>query len=233
MAPIVIPPLITPVAKPLTMPRKHPALLDQSCVAYYDFSRGPKLQDFSGKGNHGTITGATFVAKGKHGPALSFDGTDDFVDCGNDTSIDINPNGSIEIDMHILTGGRSNPIIQKDSGSPGPYVPYAIWISTSNQIQLQVGNGTTAKKTILSNITLSTNTFYSIVCTFDNTNGKIYVNGAIDKTEAHGITPGVNTKNLWIGKGETNWSIVLIEKIRLYNRTLNANEIKRLYETGR
>ena len=86
---IQVPPLITPVRKPLAQPRKHPTLLDPSCVAYYDFSRGPKLYDYSGKGNHGTITGATFVSKGRYGPALSFDGADDIINCGNDSSLDL------------------------------------------------------------------------------------------------------------------------------------------------
>jgi len=38
--------------------------------------------DASGNNNHGTIYGATWV-DGKVGGALSFDGVDDYVDCGN------------------------------------------------------------------------------------------------------------------------------------------------------
>lgn len=73
-----VPPLKMPVAKPLTMPRPYPSLLDPKIVVHYDFSRGSKLYDFSGKGNHGAITSATFVAKGKWGTALQYDGTDDY-----------------------------------------------------------------------------------------------------------------------------------------------------------
>ncbi|RLI91232.1 MAG: hypothetical protein DRO95_04750, partial [Candidatus Altiarchaeales archaeon] len=51
--------------------------------------------DISKYGNDGTIYGATWT-DGKFGKALSFDGVDDYVDCGNDSSLDITDAITIE-----------------------------------------------------------------------------------------------------------------------------------------
>lgn len=63
---------------------------EQGLVAHWDFDagKGDILRDASGHGNHGTLHGPTWVASGA-GHALRFDGGDDYVDCGNDASLDI------------------------------------------------------------------------------------------------------------------------------------------------
>jgi len=53
-------------------------------------------QDSSGKGNHGTITGATWTTQGKFGNALEFDGVNDMVNCGNDESLNITDRITVE-----------------------------------------------------------------------------------------------------------------------------------------
>ncbi len=54
----------------------------------FDEGKGGVVKDSSGKGNDGEIFGAEWVA-GQFGSALEFDGTDDYVNAGNDSSFDI------------------------------------------------------------------------------------------------------------------------------------------------
>lgn len=54
-----------------------PVDLKQGLVVHYPFDKD--AADASGKGHHGKVQGATAVAEGKIGGALSFDGKDDFV----------------------------------------------------------------------------------------------------------------------------------------------------------
>ena len=49
----------------------------------FDKGQGTTAYDWSGKGNHGTIYGATWTDNGKINRALSFDGVDDYVEASN------------------------------------------------------------------------------------------------------------------------------------------------------
>src|SRR3989344_985239 len=62
-------------------------------VGYWTFDEGTGLRanDFSGKNNYGTLSGTTKPTwvSGKHGKALSFDGTSGYVDAGNQSSVNL------------------------------------------------------------------------------------------------------------------------------------------------
>ena len=64
--------------------------LEDGLVAWYPFDGN--ASDMSGNGNHGTVNGAT-LGVDRHGQsnrAYSFDGVNDFIDCGNGPSLQIN-----------------------------------------------------------------------------------------------------------------------------------------------
>ena len=54
-----------------------------------DEGEGTITYDKSGKNNNGALSGGVAWTQGKYGKALNFDGINDFVDCGNDTSLDL------------------------------------------------------------------------------------------------------------------------------------------------
>jgi hypothetical protein len=70
----------------------HKSLWDSSCVLAtlgHQPDRGDKARDFSGRRNHGTLTGATHLPtwsnhsyRGQSFRGLTFDGTEDYVNCG-------------------------------------------------------------------------------------------------------------------------------------------------------
>jgi hypothetical protein len=74
------------------------------------------IKDKSGNGNDGTIFGATW-AQGKRGSALSYDGTDDYVNCGNNSNLNIS--GAFTAEAWIKTTDSSAGVII----SKGHYVP--------------------------------------------------------------------------------------------------------------
>jgi hypothetical protein len=68
---------LTSLARPSYMPKYKP---DASCVLYLEGQQDPyssTIRDLSGKGNHGTITGATWVRLPSGLWVNKFDGTDD------------------------------------------------------------------------------------------------------------------------------------------------------------
>jgi hypothetical protein len=55
----------------------------------FDEGSGTIANDSSGNGNTGTLNGDPQWVAGYYGNALEFDGTDDWIDCGNDQSLDL------------------------------------------------------------------------------------------------------------------------------------------------
>ena len=67
-------------------------------VAAYNFNEtsGTTVVDASGNGNHGTISGAKRINRGKFGRALSFDGVDDWVTVPDADSLDLTNGMTLE-----------------------------------------------------------------------------------------------------------------------------------------
>jgi len=55
----------------------------------FDEGSGTTAADSSGNGNDGTLNGDPQWVVGYFGGALEFDGSDDYIDCGNDPSLDL------------------------------------------------------------------------------------------------------------------------------------------------
>jgi len=81
----------------------YPGGLDELCVLHLPFYEGSGniVHDVSGYGNNGTIYGASWVdtRDPKLGYALSFDGVDDYVNCGNDLSLF--PSDAITFEVYV------------------------------------------------------------------------------------------------------------------------------------
>ena len=93
-----------------------PAAAEPGLSGHWDFEEGsgPTVHDRSGRGNHGRIHGATWVRCGG-GHALQFDGRDDFIDCGNDASL--NPRGAVTVSAWI----RPAVVPAREPGVVGKY----------------------------------------------------------------------------------------------------------------
>lgn len=76
----------------------------------FDEGQGQIAEDSSGKGNHGRVHYAAWT-EGKAGGALSFNGTNAYVDCGNDNSLDLLEAFTIEAWVFPGKGGRSEQSI--------------------------------------------------------------------------------------------------------------------------
>lgn len=86
--------------------------------------------------------------------------------------------------------------------------------------------------------TLSTGTWYHIVCIHDTSNGaKVYVNGVIEGSDANGGNLVTNNTTLAIaardrGSGGQNFLDGIIDEFGMWNRPLSHGEIMALYNGG-
>ena len=101
-------PVKTPIRRPFVTSLRRPLNISSGCVLAVLPEVRNKWFDYSGYNNHGTIFGATKVS-GRNAEGLSFDGVDDYVNCGSAASLDNIPVKTIELWTRLdsQTGSRS------------------------------------------------------------------------------------------------------------------------------
>lgn len=189
---------------------------------------GSKICDRSPYGNHGTITGATWVRLPSGLWCLSFDGTDDYVATGYKASL--NPTIAVSIELWVKAGSIAGYPYFNGRGYFTQGFNFSLsdskiyfWIKTTDGIL-----------TVASVSTLNTDVFYHIVGTYDSAGGsnnmKVYINGALDAqdTLTGTIVPfTAYSMGTYMGRADIAGSYFdgLLALVCLYNRALTALEV--------
>jgi len=215
--------------------KNHP--LNRGLVGFWLFNEGDgkKALDLSGNGNHGTLENMAFPSTaasgwnaGRKGGALSFDGSNDYVDCGNDASLDIITEITLEAWIYPTTTGTMEVFDKADSGTA-----YRSYINANSKgFQWYVSIGGTFQPIQSDRGVLPANTWYHIVLTHNGTNQVMYINNVVEATTSHsGNLLSEPTSAFLIGswRGIATYFNGQIDQVRIYNRALSAEEIKQLY----
>jgi len=187
------------------------------------------IADTSGNGNNGTVNGGViYGATGKLNTALSFDGVSDYVDAGNDTSLDIG-NGTWEAWIYptSFSDHAYHAVISK-------FYSTAYWFglySNGGRIQLWVAGGAHQ-----STGAVELNKWSHVVATWDGSTIKYYINGQFDSQNT-GVTGSPVTNTLSVDIGADPQSTLYrftgtIDEVAIYNRALSATEIADNYKRG-
>ena len=206
----------------------------EGLVLWMDFNQCQAI-DLSGHGNNGTIYGAQCV-QGRSGRALSFDGVDDYVDCGNDTSL--NPK---EITISVWLNLPMRLVDYPDSywagivykGTKGEERQYGCRIHGDfDAIDCHVqGVDGFAWAHLHDDDIPPPNTWFLLTITYDSSGLKAYVNDILKETFAYQGDIVTKPHNLFLGQEETlDYLKGTIDEVRIYNRALSEEEIKWLYE---
>ena len=207
-----------------------------------DEGSGTTVADVSGNGNDGTIMdnpdleNPTWI-DGISGSALEFHGTGvagtggDFIDCGNDASLDIT--GPISIALWIrpdaddpegkgTSGGETAPMAKATSdwswqvrygwgGAPTPYMSFTF--NTSPRAWASVGRN------------LERYEWCHIACSYDGTTLKCYLDGVeTDSTPMGEIHSSADPVLIGSDGWKSDWTGG-IDDVRIYDRGLSADEI--------
>lgn len=201
----------------------------------FDEGSGSVAYDKSPNKNNGQICGAEYVKSAKgyavEGYALKFDGANDYVDCGNNGSLNMGTNDfSIEFwcDIDAMPDGYYGVISKKsgawDAASPGYEVVVgdAVWMYT--------GDGNKNFEIARTSSVLKNTGWHYIVFTLDRDgNGKSYVDGVLEGTTDISTVQGSldNTLNLNIMRRSGGGAYVkgMLDEVRIYQRALNEKEI--------
>lgn len=186
----------------------------------------------NGEQHNGVIFGAT----GKIEDTIAFAGNTDYVDCGNDSSL-----SSTEFTVAHWVKANSQPSGDameqtfKKLAEGGDYSNYEFsWDHTQADFRQAIAfrdSGTWQKVKITGN--LAANTWYHIVGTYNGTDLKIYLNGALNNSAYIGTTPKTGPLSLWLGSGPRYGSFNdfdgSIDEVRISDTARGADWIKTSY----
>ena len=217
-------------------------IYDPSCVLYMSGipGRGSTIQDESIYNNHGTIYGATWTRLSSGLWVLSFDGVDDYIDCG--TNNILNPGtGDFTVEFwakanHPITDWAT--IIRKSNGDYSSltegwnldvrhdnfvafahiaFANYVVWAGQQAYFRDNIWH----QWALVGNRTAGTLALLRDVTTIGTHNPPNFSNN---------IT---STQSLQIGQGGSNYYQDNIGLVRIYNRVLTATEILTHYNQER
>ena len=183
-----------------------------------DEESGSVAGDSSGNENNGTVYGATWV-DGKYGKALSFDGIDDYVDCG---AMDVIETNVVTLMMWMYRNvNPAGPRIICDKGTASGLsfeeIPGGTVLSYIHNAGMQSFG------------VIPINTWTHLVMTADGVNKKIYKNGVLLDTIA--FNQAITDGNFSLGGRASTLNFNgIIDEVRVYNRALSAAEIQESFQ---
>ena len=198
----------------------------------FDEGTGATAQDSSNSENAGTLINGPAWTDGKIDGALNFDGVDDYVTCGNGTSLNLT--GSLTISAWInpqsFGQGGWGRIVDKGNGSTG----YSMLIeSSSNRLGYAVYGSYVAYSS--ANI-IELNTWQHVTVVYDEPSDSVafYIDGQPAGTADYSTSP-VDSANDPLVIGIRGYDLNrafdgTIDQVRIYNRALAADEVLALFD---
>jgi len=165
------------------------------------------------------------------GQCLNLDGTDDYVDCGNNDSL--SPTNSITVSGWVKsTTPKSGLGVITKGPATGDY-DYMLYLSTSTftfYLKDTTGANRAAKTTT---IVWADGQWHYFAGSFNNGTIYLYVDGQLRETSSTTLINIRNSTNsLLIGKG---WGQILagsIDEVRIYNSAISTAQIRQNYLAG-
>ncbi len=224
---------------------------DSNFKAVYHFSEDPTggagcIKDSTSSPNHGTPNGSMTsgdLVDGQLGKALDFDGTNDYIDCGSDNSLDDINTKTIEAIIYMDTFGELNSgrIVQKANANIDGW-NLIVQGDLYNRLYFAQdwSNGTFASwRTNTS--TLAVSTWYGVVITYDKgstaNNPLMYIDGnsgnVTEFVAPAGTCDSDAANSMWIGARNNSGSDRefdgKIDEVRISNTIRSDAWIKATY----
>ena len=197
-------------------------------VAAYKFEEasGSTVVDASGKGNTGTISGASRITEGRFGKALSFDGVDDWVTINDAPSLDLTTGMTLEAWVYpTVDMTQWATVILKEQPGGALYELHANGDQSQPLTSVTVGG---RHRVLSGGPWLLANQWTHLAATYDGTMQRLYVNGTQVAQRPQTGPIQVSSSPLRMG-GNSVWGEFFqgrIDEVRVYNRALNATEIQ-------
>ena len=236
--------------------------LSSGLVGHWTFDgqdmAGERAYDRSGQGNTGLLTSGPTRTLGRIGQALSFDGSDDFVDIFNSQTVPstfqtIGNANNYSLSAWIKTSKAANgdegfwfcesTIIELRDEDANTNTPFSFGIEDTF---LCLGRSVSdAEARFLGTIAINDGRWHHVAISVNGVTAVagFYLDGVFDVarslTAGSNVSVGTQTSNMQIGvrsrdggQRDENLFDGLIDDVRIYSRALSPAEITRLYNMG-
>jgi hypothetical protein len=172
------------------------------------------LLDISGNNNTVTLTNMTYGANN----AISFDGTDDYIDLGNPTAFQSLNSGTIEAIYYRVASTGTYQMIFTDAGSDME-ITYS-----ANVLQFYIGNSG------ISYTHAVTGQWFHVAGVWTPATKTLYLNGVQVATGGNGLTTGNRTR--YVGSRGGSYAFNgRVPIVKVYNQSLSAQQVLQNYNS--
>ncbi len=191
--------------------------------------------DFSGYFNDGNVTGATWVESGKLGGAYDFDGTDDHINVGNDSSLASNRDTTIEAWIYRTVGNTDKAVVSKSYSNE-----FDFFILSGGELKLHHGEGDAGwedglvSSGALLNSKLNQWVHVAFVRGTSPKEIRFYVNGAFLNSQSYNDEVSISHYDVHIGSRADAGPYFdgMIDGVKIYNHSLSDGQIYQSYVEG-
>jgi hypothetical protein len=197
----------------------------------------PKPIYYAQLGDQSVYNGANYLVPNNSlsDYVFNFDGSNDYIDIGNDVTLQFSSSFTISAWVKIdLNDTGNNAIISKDS-SLSNGAGYHIDFRNGNSVHAWSYNANSK----LTATGLTTNTWYHIVFIFESTGGSngnqsLYINAGTPVTNTVTNFAASTIKNLRIGGSEvlSNYNNGKISNASIFNTELTSTQVQTIYNNG-
>ncbi|MBU0757143.1 MAG: hypothetical protein KKF44_03705, partial [Nanoarchaeota archaeon] len=207
-------------------------------VLYMPFEGGSNstyTKDYSGYGNDGTVTSATWnQTGGKIGGAYAFDGNADYIDIGSSSYL--NPVNELTVEVWVKMNSPSGSDDYPDVVHGEVYAIELQESSTDFRFGFNNNTGQYSSTTFSNWQNLEIDTWYHLVVTYNSSEKvmKTYQNGVLNYTKSASGTFATSSDPRYIGAEDPGWSYFngTIDEVKIYNYTLSPEQIWVDYQAG-
>ena len=203
----------------------------------FDEGKGDVAKDSSTNGNDGKINGAIWD-KGKFGNALSFDGTDDWVEVPHSPTVGFDASTSFTITVYYKGTKVGGALVGKNYEDTSQATPwYLLWDDgAANKVTMYLRDEAGASYTANSASVVADDNWHFIAGVASASAGKasIWIDGEqesevdFNKGSGYGTSEGV----FHIGRHYDRYTEGIIDDVGLFNIALDEKEIVDLMNNG-
>ncbi|WKZ24561.1 MAG: prepilin-type N-terminal cleavage/methylation domain-containing protein [Patescibacteria group bacterium] len=195
----------------------------------FEAGSGTTALDSSGNNNHATLYGDNvWVSQGCPSDfCLHLPTTSQYALVPNSSSINVTGQAISFGGWVNYTGMPASTILMDRNNH------YRIWAKSANNIYCYLHNGSSWSPNLIS--AAPSTGWHHLMCVYDGINFRLYVDGVQTASISYNQNMPSNSNSLTIGRSSGGGSGIgtYLDDIRVYNRTLSADEVLSLYQATR